>query len=296
LDPIPVREVVPYINWKFFFHAWKLSARFHTVTKVGKDKMAREAWLSTFREVERERALEAARLYDDAQIMLSRFIRKEVDYVKALFGLYEAWSDEDTIYLDGTPFPLLRQQVRSDAKGYLCLSDFVAPNLQGIKDYAAVFAVTAGAGAGEQLKRYEEEGDDYNGLLMRSLLDRLAEATTEWLHAEVRRTYWGYAQREALSVEEMFAVKYVGIRPAVGYSSIPDQSANFILHDLLDSHEIGISLTENGAMYPNASVSGLFLAHPESKYFAIGEIDDEQLADYARRKGVPVEALRKFLL
>ncbi len=296
LDPIPVREVVPYINWKFFFHAWKLSAKYHTVTKVAKDKPAREAWALSFREAERERALEAARLYDDAQAMLSRFIREEVDYVKALFGLYEAWSDEDTIYLDGTPFPLLRQQVKSDANGYLCLSDFVAPNLQGINDYAGVFAVTAGAGADKQLKRYEEKGDDYNGLLMRSLLDRLAEAATEWLHAAVRRTYWGYAQKEALSVEEMFAVKYVGIRPAVGYSSIPDQSSNFILHDLLDSQEIGISLTENGAMYPNASVSGLFLAHPKSKYFAVGDIDDEQLADYARRKGVSVEALRKFLL
>lgn len=296
LDPIPVREVVPYINWKFFFHAWKLSAKFHTVTKVAKDKVSREAWVSTFREAERERALEVARLYDDAQAMLSRFIQEEVGYVKALFGLYEAWSEKDTIYLDGTPFPLLRQQVKSGENGYLCLSDFVAPNLREINDYAGVFMVTAGAGAGEQLKRYEEDGDDYNGLLMRSLLDRLAEAATEWLHAAVRRTYWGYAPDEVITVEEMFAVKYVGIRPAVGYPSIPDQSANFILQDMLGSHEIGISLTENGAMYPNASVSGLFLAHPESKYFAIGEIDNEQLADYARRKGVPAEALRKFLL
>jgi len=131
---------------------------------------------------------------------------------------------------------------------------------------------------------------------MKSLLDRLAEAATEWLHAKVRREFWGYAADESLTVAEMFAVKYRGIRPAVGYPSIPDQSVNFALHEMLHSEEIGISLTENGVMYPNASVSGLFFAHPQAKYFAVGEISEEQLSDYARRKGRNTDDIRKFLL
>ncbi len=296
LDPIPVKDIVPYIDWRFFFHAWSMSAKFHTVTKVPRDKKAREEWVSTFSDDERERARQAVRLYDDAGEMLLRFVQEEVDYIRAVFGLYDAYSEEDTLYLDGTPFHLLRQQVKSDENECLCLSDFVAPRSLGIKDYAGAFAVTAGAGTGELLKRYQDEGDDYNGLLMRSLLDRLAEATTEWLHASVRRTYWGYSSEEDISIDDMFAVKYDGIRPAVGYPLIPDQSVNFILHDMLGTDEIGISLTENGVMYPNASVSGFFLAHPNSKYFAVGKIDEDQFADYARRKGVRTEEVRKFLI
>ena len=177
---------------------------------------------------------------------------------------------------------------------YLCLSDFVAPNLPG-KRLRGAFAVTAGDGADELLERYDAE-DAYKGLLLKSLLDRLAEAATEWLHAKVRREYWGYAADETITPDQMFAVKFQGIRPAVGYPSIPDQTTNFELHQLLRTDEIGISLTENGVMYPNASVSGLFFASEESKYFGIGEIDDEQVADYAQRKGMELEEIRKFLL
>jgi 5-methyltetrahydrofolate--homocysteine methyltransferase len=219
-----------------------------------------------------------------------------VDYVKAVFGLYEAYSEDDTIFIDQTPFPFLRQQKKTDKNEYLCLSDFIASRESGKKDYIGAFAVTAGAGADAQLRRYEEAGDDYAALLMKSLLDRLAETATEWLHEKVRREYWGYAADEKLSIAELFAVKYQGIRPAVGYPSIPDQTINFLLHDLLATKEIGITLTENGVMYPNASVSGFFFAHPESKYFTIGGISEEQLADYARRKNVPPDEIRKFLL
>ncbi|HXL01081.1 MAG TPA: vitamin B12 dependent-methionine synthase activation domain-containing protein, partial [Dysgonamonadaceae bacterium] len=130
----------------------------------------------------------------------------------------------------------------------------------------------------------------------KSVLDRLAEAATEWLHEKVRKEYWGYAPREKLAIPELFAVKYQGIRPAVGYPSIPDQSINFLLHDMLCSDEIGITLTENGVMYPNASVSGFFFSHPQSRYFAVGPVSDEQLDDYAKRRGMSKDEIRKFLL
>jgi 5-methyltetrahydrofolate--homocysteine methyltransferase len=178
----------------------------------------------------------------------------------------------------------MKKQTKNEKGEYLCLSDFIAPISSGKKDYIGAFAVTAGAGADYLLSKYEKEGDDYSVLLMQSLLDRLAEATAEWLHAKVGYEYWDYATDDNQ-----------GIRPAVGYPSIPDQSVNFPLHELLKSEEIGISLTENGVMIPNASVSGFFFAHPQARYFAVGEISEEQVEDYAKRKGVKVEYVRKFL-
>lgn len=296
LNDIKVRDIIPYIDWKFFFHSWNLSAKFHTVTNVSMCGHCRAQWLAGFREDERERAQEASRLYDDAQGMLQKFVDLDAEYIKAVFGIYEAHAENDTIFIHDKPFPMLRQQKKTDKNEYLCLSDFVAPRSSRKKDYVGAFAVTGGAGADYLLRKYEAEGDEYSALLMKSLLDRLAEAATEWLHAIVRKDYWGYAADEKLSVAEMFAVKYRGIRPAVGYPSIPDQSVNFSLHDMLRSDEIGISLTENGVMYPNASVSGLFFAHPQSKYFAVGEISEEQMDDYAARKGQEAKDVRKFLL
>ncbi|HPD43726.1 MAG TPA: vitamin B12 dependent-methionine synthase activation domain-containing protein, partial [Dysgonamonadaceae bacterium] len=295
LQHISVSEIVPFIDWKFFFHTWNLSAKFASVKNVDSCGNCRSQWLATFREDERDKAQEAARLYDDAREMLRSFIANDVPYIHAVVGFYEAQSESDTIFIADRPFPMLRQQRKNEKDEYLCLSDFIAPVESGKKDYIGAFAVTAGAGAESQLKKYENEGDEYAVLLMKSLLDRLAEAATEWLHAKVRREFWGYAADESLTVAEMFAVKYRGIRPAVGYPSIPDQSVNFPLHEILHSEEIGISLTENGVMYPNASVSGLFFAHPQAKYFAVGEISEEQLSDYARRKGRNTEDIRKFL-
>lgn len=296
LQHIAVSEIVPFIDWKFFFHAWNLSAKFASVKNVDSCGNCRTQWLATFRDDERDKAQEAARLYDDAREMLRSFIENDVPYIKAVFGFYEAQSESDTIFIADRPFPMLRQQRKNEKDEYLCLSDFIAPVESAKKDYIGAFAVTAGAGAESRLKKYENEGDEYAVLLMKSLLDRLAEAATEWLHAKVRREFWGYAADESLAVAEMFAVKYRGIRPAVGYPSIPDQSVNFPLHEMLHSEEIGISLTENGVMYPNASVSGLFFAHPQAKYFAVGEISEEQLLDYARRKRRNAEDIRKFLL
>jgi len=296
LEHIDMAEIIPYIDWKFFFHAWNMSAKFHTVTKTERTKEARDAWLAGYREDDREKGREAEKLYDDAADMLQKFVDEKAEYVKAVFGIYEAYSENDTIFVGGTPFPFLRQQKKSDKNEYFCLSDFIAPCHTGKKDYIGAFAVTAGVGAEEQMGRYEAEGDEYAALLMKSLLDRLAEAATEWLHAKVRREYWGHAAEENISIAEMFAVKYEGIRPAVGYPSIPDQTMNFLLHGVLGTPDIGISLTENGVMYPNASVSGLFFAHPQSKYFAIGEISEKQMEDYARRRNVTPDEIRKFLL
>ncbi len=252
--------------------------------------------MASFREDEREKAQEASKLYDDAVEMLQKLVDLDAEYLKAVFGIYEAYSENDTLFFGGKTFALLRRQQKNDKEEYPCLSDFIAPKASGKTDYVAAFAVTAGSGADYLMKKYESEGDEYAALLMKSLLDRLAEAATEWLHEKIRKEYWGYASDENLSVAELFAVKYRGIRPAVGYPSLPDQSANFDLHELLRSEEIGISLTENGVMYPNASVSGLIFAHPQSKYFAVGVISEEQLVDYAQRKNVETEKVRKFLL
>lgn len=302
LDKINIAEIIPWLDWKFLFPAWNLSARFHTITRIGKSDEERAKWIESFREDDREKGKEAIKLYDDAVEMLNKFVSDDVDYIRAVFGIYEAYSDNDTIYVKGdakedyTAFPFLRQQKKSRKNEYYCLSDFTAPLESGKKDYIGAFAVTAGFGADDQLERYSVEGDEYNGLLMKSLLDRLAEAATEWLHAKVRREYWGYASDEDLTIDEMLAVRFQGIRPAVGYPSIPDQTTNFTLHDLLSTEEIGIKLTENGVMHPNASVSGLFFSHPQSKYFGIGEIDGAQMVDYANRKKKNPDEIRKFLM
>ena len=295
LNKIDISEIIPYIDWRFFFHSWKLSAKFHTIANSSACGHCRAQWLVSFPKDELERAQEAAKLYDDAQKMLQKFVELDVDFIKAVFGIYEAYSENDTIYIGGQPFPFLRQQVKNANGEYLCLSDFIAPRELKKQDYVGAFAVTAASGADYLLSKYEKENDAYSVLLMQSLLDRLAEAATEWLHAKVRREYWGYASDEVLTISNMLSVKYQGIRPAVGYPSIPDQSVNFPLHELLKSDEIGILLTENGIMSPNASVSGFFFANPQAKYFAVGEISEEQLEDYARRKNANTEDISKFL-
>ena len=305
LDKIKVSEILPYLDWKFLFPAWNLSARFHSITEIGTGQSERSDWLKGFREDDQEKAVEAAKLYDDAVAMLNRLSEEDVDYLRAVYGIYEAYSENDTVYIrienstdqhEIVEFPFLRQQKKSKKNEYYCLSDFIAPKSSGKKDYIGAFAVTAGVGAEALMDKFSNDGDEYNGLLMKSLLDRLAEAATEWLHAKVRRIDWGYAANEDVSIKDMLAVRFRGIRPAVGYPSIPDQTTNFVLHKMLTSEEAGITLTENGVMYPNASVSGLFFAHPDSKYFGVGEIDEEQVADYALRKEVDVNDIKKFLL
>lgn len=293
---IPIEDILPYIDWKFFFHSWNLSARYHTVQHLDGCPSCDAEWLNTFPEKEKEKAQEGMSLYRDAKKMLDHLIFTKAEYIKAVYAIHEAYVDNECIYINDICFPMLRQQKKNDKGVYLSLCDFVVPKNSGKKDYVAGFTATAGVGSNELLSKYEHEGDEYSVLLLKSVLDRLAEATTEYLHAKIRKEYWGFAPDENITVDEMFSLKYQGIRPAVGYPSIPDQSINFLLNsNLLQSTEIGVELTENGVMLPNASVSGLIFAHPQSRYFSIGQISEEQAENYIERRGEKAELTRKFL-
>lgn len=292
-----IHEVEPYINWIYFFHAWGFSPRYATIARLHGCDACRAGWLASFPEEERNKAGEAMQLFKDALRML-RQLDKDFN-THARFGIYEAVSDEDDLILFDNGrhmrLPLLRQQhVIRNGDPYLCLSDFVRPVDHNQRDRVGVFA-TCTDDAVEHLYENGEYADSYRHLLAQTLADRLAEATAERMHEEVRRRYWGYAPREALSINELFQEQYQGIRPAVGYPSLPDQSTNFELDRWLQYNKIGIQLTETGCMRPHAAVSGLMLSHPQARYFAVGKIDDEQLHDYARRKGMPEEYVRQFL-
>ena len=256
-----ISDVSPYINWAFFFYAWSMN---------GKAKDAQQE------------------LRNEAEQMLADMEGKY--HTRAVFALCEANSEGDDIIVNGTRVPMLRQQKVIPGKPNLCLADFIRPASSGIKDAIGLFATSVDAAFTSN-----NEEDPYQRMLSQTLADRLAEATAEKFHEDVRKKYWGYAPDEHLTLMEIFAEKYQGIRPAVGYPSIPDTSMNFLLYDLLDMMGIGIKLTESGMMVPHASVSGFMFAHPQSRYFDLGKIDDEQLEDYAHRRNKPVEELRKYL-
>lgn len=257
-----ISDIVPYINWAFFFYAWSMN---------GKAK-----------EAQQELRKEAEALLNDME---------EKYHTHAVFALCDANSDGDDIIVNGTRIPMLRQQKAFAGKPNLCLSDFLRPATSGIKDTVGLFAASVDAAFTES-----NEDDPYQRMLSQTIADRLAEATTEKFHEDVRKKYWGYAADEQLTIKDLLAERYQGIRPAVGYPSIPDTSVNFLLYELLDMKGIGISLTESGMMIPHASVSGFMFAHPQSRYFEVGKIDEDQLEDYARRRNQPVELLRKFLV
>lgn len=293
---IAVEEIIPYIDWKFFFHSWNLSARYHTVQFIDDCPSCNASWLSKFPEEEQEKAEEGMKLYRDARKMLDLLVYNKAEYIKAVYGIFEAYSEDESIYINNIRFPMLRQQKKSEKNEYFSLCDFVVPKGSNKIDYVGGFTVTAGVGANELMSQYEHQGDEYSVLLLKSVLDRLAEAATEYLHAKIRTEYWGFAPNENLTVDQMFTLKYQGIRPAVGYPSIPDQSINFLLNrDLLNSEEIGVEMTENGIMLPNASVSGFIFAHPQSKYFNVGQISEEQATEYIKRRGDDGNLTRKFL-
>ena len=256
-----ISEIVPYINWAYFFYAWSMN---------GKAKDAQQELRS-----------EAEKLLAD---MEGRY------HTRAVFALCEANSEGDDIIINGTRVPMLRQQKVIPGKPNLCLADFIRPASSGIKDTIGLFATSVDAAFTSN-----NEGDPYQRMLSQTLADRLAEATAEKFHEDVRKRYWGYATDEQLTIKDLLAERYQGIRPAVGYPSIPDTSMNFLLYELLDMKGIGINLTESGMMVPHASVSGFMFAHPQSRYFDLGKIDDDQLEDYARRRNKPVEELRKYL-
>ncbi|MDP4240544.1 MAG: vitamin B12 dependent-methionine synthase activation domain-containing protein [Bacteroidota bacterium] len=294
LTDIDLREIVPFIDWTFFFLAWRISGRYEGIETVHDCPSCTMSWLRQFPETDRPKAEEALKLYRDAREMLRRFKEENLLTVNASFGIFPGYAREDDIFIRHNEttvvIPTLRQQHPSTDGFCYSLADFLAPE----NDYVGVFATTV-LGVEEFAASFEKEDNMYDAILVKTLSDRLAEAAAEWLHAEVRRKYWGYASGEDLSVKDMLKTTYQGIRPAVGYPSLPDQSIIFELDPLLKFNDIGITLTENGAMFPNASVCGLYFAHPQSKYFMIGKIDENQFTDYAARRGMKPEALRKWM-
>lgn len=284
-----IHELIEYIDWLYFFHAWSFGGRFAGIADIHGCDSCRAQWLTSFPQDERPKAAEAMQLYKEANRMLNML---DADYqVNAMVELLDANSDGDSIIIGETTLSLLRQQTRKkETDPFLCLSDFVRPLSSGIKDRIGIFASCIDPEMEENYK-----SDPYKHMLVQTLADRLAEAAVEKMHEQVRKEIWGYAKDENLTIKEMLQVKYQGIRPAVGYPSLPDQTINFILDNLIDMRKIGIQLTENGAMYPHASVSGIMLAHPASHYFSIGKIGEDQLNNYAKRRGLDAPILKKFL-
>lgn len=283
-----LHEVSEYINWIYFFHAWGFQPRYAAIANIHGCDACRALWLANFPEQERAKAAEAMQLYKEANRMLSSL---DNDFqTHAVCRLMDANSEENDIWLEGTRFPFLRQQTAKEGEPYLCLSDFIRPLSTGITDKIGLFATSIDAEVENLFPN-----DSYKHLLVQTLADRLAEATAEKMHETVRKNIWGYAPDEHLSIPQLHNEEFQGIRPAVGYPSLPDQSVNFLLDELLDMKQIGIQLTENGMMSPHASVSGLMFAHPASRYFSVGKIDEQQLENYASRRGLPMHEMRKFL-
>jgi 5-methyltetrahydrofolate--homocysteine methyltransferase len=276
-----------YIDWTPFFQTWELSGRYPKIlddTLVGG---------------------EARKLYADAQAMLARIIDEGWLEASAVFGLFPANSrcDDIEIYADEGRQDLLmtwhnlrQQHERPEGKPHYCLADFVAPVDSGVADYVGAFALTAGLGIERKLAQFGARHDDYASIMLKSLADRLAEAFAEHLHERVRREFWAYCPEECLSNDELIAESYRGIRPAPGYPACPDHTEKAPLLSLLDApSKAGMTLTENFAMHPAASVSGFYLAHPQVQYFAVTRIGEDQLEDYAARKAMPIAEVRRWL-
>ena len=284
---IPVAELIDYIDWTPFFATWELTGKYPAILndpKVG----------------------EAARgLYADAQDMLRRMIAEGWFTTRAVIGFWPANGDGDDILVFGdearkTPIATLhtlRQQIaRREGRANVALSDFIAPRASGLADYVGAFAVTAGIGEDAVVERFKHANDDYSAIMAKALADRLAEALAERMHQRVRREFWGYDPGEALSNEELVAERYRGIRPAPGYPAQPDHTEKATLFELLDGERaIGVRLTESFAMWPGASVCGLYFSHPESYYFGVGKIERDQVEDYARRKDQALADTERWL-
>jgi 5-methyltetrahydrofolate--homocysteine methyltransferase len=264
-----------YIDWQFFFYAWELKGKFPAI-------------------LDRP---EARELYDDALAQLDEIVRGGLLSARGVYGFWPASSDGDDIVVqddNDTRFCFLRQQTRhADSRPNRCLADYVAPASTGAGDHIGAFAVTAGIGLDEITARFEAEHDDYRSIIAKALADRLAEAFAEYLH-EVARREW-YEHGGKLSTEQLIAERFRGIRPAFGYPACPDHSEKRKLFDLLGAEDIGMSLTESGAMIPPASVSGIYLGHPEVRYFSVGRVGSDQVEDYAVRKGMPLDEVERWL-
>ena len=280
-----LEKLLPFIDWTPFFRSWDLHGKYPAILT---DAVVGE---------------HASELYSDAQKLLREVIEKRLLKAKAVFGLFPANSLEDDIEVTNTEahqtvtFHTLRQQ-SSKKKGvpHIALADFIAPKSSGIKDYMGCFCVTAGFGTQDLATSYEKDHDDYNAIMIKALSDRLAEAFAEYLHKGVRTRYWGYAAKEDLTNDDLIKEAYKGIRPAPGYPACPDHLEKNTIWELLQVEEnIGVQLTESLAMWPAASVSGYYFAHPQARYFGLGKIAQDQLASYALRKGISVEMAQKWL-
>lgn len=323
-----VAQLEPYIDWGYFLHAWQMPVKYASLGHLHQCESCRGQWLSQYDAAELPAATEAMHLVDDARQMLARMEsmaapaaqnsehkNKHIEIIGRV-GLFAANSDGDDILIaasgsedapaggttaannnkttstncENVRIPCLRQQHCNDGAPNLCLADFIRPKSHGICDRIGVFATSVGANPDELYPT-----DAYYRMLVQTLCDRLAEAAACLLHKEVRSQIWGYSPDEDLTIEDLLRERNQGIRPAVGYPSLPDQSICFILQRLIAMNEIGIALTENGAMTPHASVCGLMISHPKSRYFAVGKIDAQQLCDYAARRQLPLERIRQFL-
>lgn len=285
-----LHDVHEYINWIYFFHSWNFQPRFASVAELDGCPACNAAWIESFDESERNKAAEAIKLYNDALAML-RMHDGEFK-VRVRYSLYNACSDMDDVIIDNSfRIPFLRQQKPEPGKDYcLCLADFLPDTGSGKHDILGVFATTVDK---DMENTYPD--DMYKSMIMKILAERAAEAATEKCHEYIRKKTWGYAPNENLSIKELLVEEYDGIRPAVGYPSIPDHTINFIIDKLINFSEIGLEVTENGAMRPSASVSGFMFGNPHSRYFSIGHITEEQLADYAGRRGLEVSEISRFL-
>lgn len=275
-----------YIDWTPFFLTWSLAGKY---PRILEDEVVGE---------------QAKSLFNDANAMLDKIIEENSLQAKGVIGLFPAnrVNDDVEIYIDESRNQIqgvahhLRQQTLKDKFANYCLADFVAEKSSGINDYVGAFAVTGGIGEDELADSYIQTGDDYNGIMVKAVADRLAEAFAEYLHEQVRKHYWGYAADESLSNEELIREKYQGIRPAPGYAACPEHTEKQLIWDLLSAEQhTGMKLTESYAMWPGASVSGWYFAHPDAKYFAVAKIQADQVEDYATRKGWTLEEAEKWL-
>jgi 5-methyltetrahydrofolate--homocysteine methyltransferase len=288
LDDYPLSDLVDRIDWTPFFQSWELYGKY---PRILEDEVVGE---------------HATNLFRDAKAMLTKIIDEKWLTARAVFGMFPANSvndDDIEVYTDETRQTVLmtlhslRQQTeRPPGRPNAALADFIAPKDSGVKDYIGSFAVTAGIGIDEHVARFENDHDDYQSIMLKALADRLAEAFAERLHELVRKDFWGYVPEESLDNDALIDEKYQGIRPAPGYPACPDHTEKALLWDLLEPEKnAGMTITESFAMLPTAAVSGFYFAHPESRYFGLGKIDQDQVEDYAQRKGWDLATAERWL-
>ncbi len=261
IQSIPLKEVIPYINWLAFIAAWRIPLQKY------KKKL-------DFPEIEK--------LTGEAKMLLEQWSQKE-NLIRAIIGFYPVTIEDGSILVEGEKIPFLRQQEKKETDVYKSLIDFIHPE----GDYVGFFTISVEGGMDKE--------DDYQDILAQLLRDRLVEAAAEYLHEKVRKEYWGYAPEESYTPEELLKAPYVGIRPASGYPVHPDLSLNFIIDRLLEMEKIGVSLTSNAALSPTSTVAGMYIAHPDAVYFRLGKIDEEQLLGYAKKKNITENEAKKWL-